>query len=177
MTPPPVLEAVEVLIERATGQRVLADASGPTYLVTDEVKIEVELPVLRSIDTRVFDLGAANPGNWEQGEWEALLGGDLGPWAMVVDKAEVVSLCHTPAMAGNSADAGTWTREDRRGRGLAAATVAAWAPLIVASGRTPFYSTSTTNRSSQRVAGRLRRPLLGTLWWFGESGDRASSPI
>ena len=63
--------------------------------------------------------------NWEQEEWNQLLDGELGPWAFVVDGDRVVSMCHSARLVDIGAEAGTWTDEDYRGRGYAAAAAAA----------------------------------------------------
>ena len=83
---------------------------------------------------------------------------------MALEDRSVVSICHTPVANARAAEAGTWTRAEFRGRGLAAACTAEWARLLRPSGRLLFYSTSRSNRSSQRVAARLRLRRLGCLW-------------
>lgn len=60
-----------------------------------------------------------------------------------------------------------------RGKGHAAAVTAEWADLIRASARLLFYSTSGTNRSSQRVAARLGLRRIGYLWQL-QSINRAA---
>jgi predicted GNAT family acetyltransferase len=109
-------------------------------------------------------LEAANPGNWPPDEWQDLLAGRLGAWVMALVDGRVASICHTPRLNARAAEAGTWTRTDFRGRGLAAACTAEWAQLLRPSGRLLFYSTSRSNRSSQRVAARLGLHQLGCLW-------------
>jgi predicted GNAT family acetyltransferase len=48
-----------------------------------------------------------------------------------------------------------------RARGFAAAAPAAWSRLPSLAGRALFYSTQTTNLSSQRVTARLGLRLIG----------------
>jgi hypothetical protein len=50
---------------------------------------------------------------------------------------------------------------------LAAAVTAGWSRLDSLAGRDLFYSTSTANRSSQRVAERLGLPRLGARLAIG----------
>ena len=104
------------------------------------------------------------PPTWEDWDWRALLAGDYGPWAMVVEDDRVLSLCHSARLAPEGVEAGTWTREEARGLGLAATATAAWAEACRDLPGHIFYSTDTANGSSQRVAARLGLPLLGQLW-------------
>jgi predicted GNAT family acetyltransferase len=83
---------------------------------------------------------------------------------MAVSDGEVVSICHCARLSERGAEAGVWTDEDHRGRGLAAAVTAAWASLLEGSGRVLFYSTSAENVSSQRVAARLGLREIGWMW-------------
>ncbi|TML85705.1 MAG: GNAT family N-acetyltransferase [Actinobacteria bacterium] len=62
------------------------------------------------------------------------------------------------------AEAGLWTYPAYRGNGFGAHTTARWANLITDGGRTAFYSTSSENLSSQRVAERLGVPVFA--WWW-----------
>lgn len=59
-------------------------------------------------------------------------------------------------------EAGVWTYEPYRRRGLATAVVARWIDLV--DGRTAFYSTSDGNVASQGVARRLGLRPVGH-WW------------
>lgn len=89
------------------------------------------------------------------------------PWAAALaDDGAVGSVCETardaPEVGG--AEAGVWTYEAYRRRGLAAAAVAEWMEVQAGRGRTPFYSTSADNLASQRVARRLELRPVG--WWW-----------
>lgn len=139
-------------------------SSGPSYLIPPTVTFPAAGEIIRSDGADIDRLHDANPGNWEPKEWLDLLAGKLGPWAMAVHEGRVVSICHTPAHSDRAVEAGTWTDPQFRGQGHAAATTAAWLPLITASGRIAFYSTASQNASSQRVAARLGLRPIGTLW-------------
>lgn len=159
--PPPSLRQCQALLRQELGPVELS--SGPSYLVPTDVRYDADATVVQSGSPDAATLHQANPGNWEPDEWADLLAGKLGPWAMVVAGTTVVSICHTPASSSHGAEAGTWTRPDRRGRGYAAAATAAWASLFTG-GQQLFYSTSAANQSSQRVAARLNLRLIGWLW-------------
>jgi predicted GNAT family acetyltransferase len=117
-----------------------------------------------------------NPGNWEHDEWNDLLDGTLGPWAMAVAGGRVVSLCHTPLpMTESAAECGVWTHPDARGQGYAAAVTATWADILRPSDRSLFYGTDAQNLSSQHVAVRLRLRLLGWTWSLAQVDDTQNS--
>src|SRR5688572_22031711 len=62
-------------------------------------------------------LRALNPGNWDHDEWNDLLDGTLGPWAMAVLDGRIVSICHTPLpVTEHAAECGVWTLPEARGR-------------------------------------------------------------
>lgn len=118
--------------------------------------------------------GLQRPVTWEQDDWGDLLAGRIGPWAMVIDEqGRVLSLCHSARYAPTGFEAGTWTTEEARGRGLAAAATAAWAQACRTIGGLIFYSTDAYNLASQRVAARLKLPPIGQLWKFrpADEGD------
>jgi RimJ/RimL family protein N-acetyltransferase len=163
--PPARLEQWRILLEDALSAAVtLSPGSGPSYLIHDDVAFPATAPLVRSDSDDVADLRAVRPGNWGPDEWHDLLDGSLGPWAMATHADRVISICHTPKANTRAAEAGTWTHPDFRGHGHAAATTAEWAALMRPSGRLPFYSTSQTNVSSQRVASRLGLRQIGSLW-------------
>lgn len=88
------------------------------------------------------------------------------PWVVAVVDGTVGAVCETardaPEVGG--AEAGVWTYEAFRRRGLATAAVAAWMDVQAERGRTAFYSTSAGNLASQGVARRLGLRPLG--WWW-----------
>ena len=107
--------------------------------------------------------------NWTPEEWESLIAGELGPFAFALIDGRVVSLCHCSRIRPESAEAGVWTQPDFRGKGLAASVTAAWARPVQETGRMAFYSTSSGNRSSQRVAARLGLRNIGWVWTLSAS--------
>lgn len=115
------------------------------------------------------------PPTWDGPDWDRLLEGRYGPWAMVVDDDRMLSLCHSARLATAGVEAGTWTAEDARGRGLAAVATAAWAEACQDLPGHIFYSTDANNLASQRVAARLKLPLLGQLWKL-RAADEGDGP-
>jgi hypothetical protein len=160
--PPPALERCEQLLgplERRAGPSYLI---GPTTRFASAVHLEPDAGRLRDL----------NPGNWHPVEWDELLDGRLGPWAIATAAGRVASICHTPGpLTPRGAECGVWTHPDFRGQGYAAATTAAWADLVRPSGRYLFYSTDADNHSSQRVARRLGLELLGWTWRLAPPRD------
>src|SRR5262249_12636518 len=145
--PPPVPTAIEAC------RRLLGDVeieAGPSYVIPDDVQVEstVEIVCSGATGPAIEGLRGANPGNWDPVEWTELLDGRLGPWAIAVVDGAAVSICHTPVpMTAHAAECGVWTDPQHRGRGYAAATAAAWVPLVRAPGRHLFYMTDDNNRS------------------------------
>lgn len=86
----------------------------------------------------------------------------LEPWTVAVVDGQVAAVCETARSATTSVEAGVWTYEPYRRRGLAAAVTAAWSAQVAE--RTAFYSTSDDNLASQGVARRLGLRPLGQ-WW------------
>jgi hypothetical protein len=79
----------------------------------------------------------------------------LGPVAVCVDGGAAVAICFCARITARVAEAGVYTVEAYRGRGLAVDTVRGWAGRVRAGGRLPLYSTSWANTASQAVARRL----------------------
>jgi RimJ/RimL family protein N-acetyltransferase len=170
---PPALAACRAIMEPSCAP--LSRAAGPTYLIEPHVRFATRAVVARSDTSSVAWLRHLNPGNWEHEEWQELLDGVLGPWAMAVVDGRVVSICHTPRpVTARAAECGVWTHPDERGRGYAAAVTAAWADILRPSGRYLFYSTDAGNRSSQRVAARLQLRLIGWTWSLTRAGPGAA---
>jgi len=151
------------LLEREAGTtRVESEL---IFLIREDLQAEpvLELDVLSSARVGSRAASLERPLNWNEDEWADLLRGRLGPWTMAVVNEAVVSVCHTPALVtADAAECGVWTHPDFRGRRLAETTIAAWAALVRAPGRSLFYSTDTRNHPSRRVAERLGLELIGT---------------
>ena len=137
----------------------------PYYLFEPGVLVEVTTPIVRSdapLDERLRSL---NPGNWDDDEWDDLLDGTLGPWAMALLDGRIVSICHTPRpMTERAAECGVWTDPDYRGRGLATEVAATWADILHPSGRFLFYAHDAQNVASRHVAARLGLRPIGRIW-------------
>lgn len=172
--PPPALDLCRRILE--TG-RAIEPSAGPSFVFSDVVPSSTGIDVERSDGPRREALRDANPGNWLPIEWDELLDGRLGPWAMVLDGERAVSICHTPGpLTPRGAECGVWTEPRFRGRGYAAATATAWATILRPTGRVLFYGTDAHNRSSQRVAERLELRLIGWTWRL-RAPDPAAAPV
>lgn len=160
--PPPVLDHCARILDTGGG---LQRTAGPSYVFPPDARFASSVAVERSDGSSVAHLRNANPGNWHPVEWDELLDGRLGPWALVVDGGRAISICHTPRpLTERAAECGVWTDPPLRGRGHAAATASAWIALVRAPQRHLFYSTDADNRSSQRVAERLQLREIGWTW-------------
>jgi hypothetical protein len=164
--PPVALERCRRILGRSGPVHLTALRS---YVFVGDARFASGASIARSGDPRAADdervLRGANPGNWHPIEWNELLDGRLGPWAMALDGAVVISICHTPRrVTKRAAECGVWTRPGFRGRGHAAATTSEWAALLRAPGRSLFYSAGAANLSSQRVASRLVLEQIGWIW-------------
>ena len=110
-------------------------------------------------------LRAARPqGWWEPQEWDDLLAGRLGPWAIGIEERLVVAVCHTPVCSLVAAEAGVWTHPEARGQGYAGGVTTAWANVARCQLRTLFYSTAIENAASQAVARKLGLRPIGQIW-------------
>ncbi len=83
------------------------------------------------------------------------------PWCVALEGGEIAATAFAARLGPLGAEVGVYTFPGFRGRGLAAAVTARWSSLACLAGRCLFYSTQTTNRSSQRVAQRLGLARLG----------------
>jgi GNAT superfamily N-acetyltransferase len=166
--PPRALDHCRRLLD--AGGRALSFSAGPSFLIEVPPQLGSGLHIERSDAWTGDALGNANPGNWHPVEWGELLDGCLGPWAMAIEGALVVSICHTPVpVTERGAECGVWTHPAFRGRGYGAAVVSAWAEILRPSGRYLFYSTRADNLPSQRLARRLQLRPLGWTWRFGDA--------
>jgi hypothetical protein len=172
------LERYEPLLTAGCGP-MLREA-GPYYLVGPDVRFSSDVRIERSDAPRGEGLRGSNPGNWHPVEWDELLDGQLGPWAMATEDHRVISICHTPSpMNERTAECGVWTDPEFRGRGHAAAVTSEWAAVLRPSGRYLFYSTDADNLSSQRVAQRLKLRPLGWIGRLRQAGrtDQQFHPL
>ena len=140
--------------------------SGPSYLIPPGTAFDSGADVRRSdaADVEAMRDYSADRRDWSVEEWRLLLDGAYGPWAVALDGARVIAICHSARLTDRGAEAGVWTDPGYRGRGHASAVTAAWASLPALAGRRLFYSTSAENISSQRVAARLGLRPIGWTW-------------
>lgn len=162
--PPAGMPRCAQLLEAAVGP--VETSSGPCYVIPSAPTFTSAAAIRRSNDAVIEGLRHMNPprANWSGEEWNSLVDGALGPWVMATVDAQVIAICHSARLTQRGAEAGVWTDPDHRGQGHAAAVTAAWASLLAGSGRCLFYSTSSTNTSSQRVAARLNLRPIGWTW-------------
>ncbi len=163
-TPPVALDRCARLLGQSLGP--VEVASSPSYVVPPGTAFESTAEIRRSDagDVEALRGLVTDRANWSAEEWQSLLDGALGPWAVATVGDRLGAICHSARLAPRGAEAGVWTDPDFRGLGYAAAVTAAWAALLAPSGRHLFYSTSADNRSSQRVAARLRLRPIGWMW-------------
>jgi RimJ/RimL family protein N-acetyltransferase len=165
-TPPASIARCEQLLGDSLGRVVLS--ASPAYVIPPGTAFfQPAARIVRSDGEETETLRGQNPkgANWSPDEWQQLLNGDFGPWAVAMVGKQIISICHSAArLTDRGAEAGVWTDPDFRGRGHAAAVTAAWASLLAPSGRHLFYSHSSTNLSSQRVAARLGLRPIGWRW-------------
>jgi hypothetical protein len=83
------------------------------------------------------------------------------PWCMAIEGDEIAAIAFAARLGTVGAEIGVYTFPKFRSRGFAAAVTASWSALPSLDGRALFYSTSGSNRSSQRVAGRLGLRMFG----------------
>jgi hypothetical protein len=163
-TQPASIARCRQLLKDSLGPVVLS--VGPSYVISPTTAFESGVEIQRSDgeSTEALRNQVAKRANWSAEEWNLLLDGSFGPWAIATIDGRVIAICHCARLADRGAEAGVWTDPEFRGQGHAAAVTAAWASLLAPSGRHLFYSTSATNLSSQRVAARLDLHLIGWMW-------------
>ncbi|RYG23608.1 GNAT family N-acetyltransferase [bacterium] len=163
-SPQALLDEYRRLIQRVIGVEV---QGGPSYVFPQEA-ISVgttDLRIVTSEEEVLPELRAGRPKAWwETGEWDDLLEGRLGPWAIGLLGGSIVAICHTPVGSSVAAEAGVWTHPDWRGRGYAVEVTAAWAGVARRRFETLFYSTNSENASSQGVARKLGLRPVGWIW-------------
>jgi len=129
-------------------------------------------PVPRRSSGTDDDLIPLRPADWwEPDEWCDLLAGELGPWAMSMEAGQVTALCHTSRLSERAAEAGVWAHPNFRGHGRASAATAVWAGHPDLGDRVRFYSTSSDNGASRRVAAKLGLRPIGWIWKLSVERD------
>jgi Acetyltransferase (GNAT) domain len=83
------------------------------------------------------------------------------PWVVAIEDREIAAIAFAARLGDQGAEIGVCTFPKFRARGFASAVTASWSSLASLDGRTLFYSTSRSNRSSQRVAARLGLRMIG----------------
>ncbi|MEV3872000.1 GNAT family N-acetyltransferase [Streptomyces sp. NPDC049906] len=169
-------EALRRLVASLDDRRVSVEG-GPSYVFPDRLTVPdpSPLPVITSTtDGLRTARRLVRPDNWQPEEWDELVNGRMGQWAMAVHDREPVSICFTPASNATAAEAGVWTRPDFRGKRLAPVVLAAWSERERPARSVLFYSTTADNHASRSVARALGLTPLGWIWTVGEdpSGPR-----
>ena len=163
-TPPASIARYEQLLKDALGPVELS--SGPGYVIPLATAFQSAAEIQRSDgeSTEALRNRVAEKAGWNSDEWNLLLDGSFGPWAVATKGGQVIAICHSARVTDRGAEAVVWTDPDFRGQGHAAAVTAAWASLLAPGGQHLFYSTSADNTSSQGVAARLSLRLIGWRW-------------
>lgn len=145
---------------------------GPRFLIESLPAIPVGATVADSTaPADVRQAGTRRPPDWAPAQWDALLTGALGPWAMLLDQAEVLSICHTSRDSAAGAEAGIWAGPRSTGTGYKAAAMAAWATVMRKRDDRPlFYSTPDEDDSAQRLAASPGLRPIGWIWSLRAAG-------
>lgn len=139
---------------------------GPSYLIESLTAVPTGATVADStVPGDVTRAGAPLPPDWEPAQWDALLGGVLGPWAMLLGQSEVLSICHTSRDSAAGAEASIWASPKLTGTRHVAEATAAWATLMRKRDDRPlFCNLSDASDSAQRIAVGLSLRPLGWIW-------------
>ena len=154
------LEAILDLLSPATspvaGSPTCEAVRGPVWLVPEDVQAPPltsgQLVEITPANADLVADGAADP----RPDLAHLL-----PCAAVIEDGRAVTRCYCSRLTDRAAEAGLGTVAAYRGRGHGPVATAAWARLVRATGRLPFYSTSWENAASHRVAVKLGLQLVG----------------
>lgn len=96
--------------------------------------------------------------------WTAQEFPERSPIMAIIEDGVPVSICFCARLTNSFAEAGVETNPRFRGRGFAGLATAAWAAAIRASGRTPIYSTSSSNAPSLALARKLGLVACASYW-------------
>jgi hypothetical protein len=169
-TVPRPLEVLRTALDRSQVRAPCTIIGGPTYVFPARVDLSFAEPlpiIISTAEGRMRARALDRPGNWQPDEWADLVSGRFGSWAMALDNNTAVSIGHSPKSTACCVEAGIWTREDWRGRGLAPAVSKRWWECERQFKQTVFYSTTRDNRASRAVARKLGLVPVGWLWRLG----------
>lgn len=93
------------------------------------------------------------------------------PIMAILENGVPMGICFCSRRSESVAEAGVETAPEFRGRGIAGLATTAWATAIRASGRTPIYSTSWSNRPSLAVACKLGLVACASYWSLFAKAD------
>jgi hypothetical protein len=147
------------LFQKALGNDPAKDPThfGPAYQFPDNLPVSANVTRMTDADLPLL-LGIWNSMEEIEREFEV-----RQPFCAVIEDGVAVSQCFSARLTDRAAAAGVETLEKYRGRGYASAVVAAWAKMVIDSGRIPFYDTWWENVASQAVARKLGLIHYATL--------------
>lgn len=126
---------------------------GPCFLVPREAASTRQ--VVRLTRDNISEVGL------DGFEWLAEEIDYVQPCIAFLHANRAVSICRSVRVTSQAHEAGLETLVEYRGKGYAAAVVAAWAMEVRKGGGLPLYSTSWENPASQRVASKLGLSFYG----------------
>jgi GNAT superfamily N-acetyltransferase len=136
-----------------SGLRVTAMRAGPLYAFPDTLAHRRAcIPITE--DNKDLLRGGLD-------EWIPA-GATPQPFIAAVVDGRAVAICASVSRSSRAHAAGVETDPHFRGRGLAAAVVAAWAGAVRSQGAIPYYGTSFDNLASQAVARRLGLKVIAS---------------
>ena len=115
---------------------------GPAYVAQEQVPLVGQATRLTPENAHLLKEGFLEPGEIHA----------LDPSFAVLADGRFRSTCQTVRRTDTSIEAGTDTEEPYRGRGFAVQATTAWINAALERNLMPFYSTSSDNTASQRVA-------------------------
>lgn len=145
---------------------------GPSYLIETLPDIPAGATVTDStVPADVHGAGTPRPPGWEPAEWDALLDGLRGRWAMLLGPPDVLCICYTARDSATGAEAGIWINPQCTGSGPAVVAAARWAALMrKRDGRPLFYRPPDVDDVTQRLAASLGLRPIGWLWSLRTAG-------
>ena len=150
--PPLHLEIYKIILESHAPVRNIYH--GPAYHFPETIAAPSGITATRMTQSNAPALQPDFPWLFSQLEF-------MPPVFAVVQEGRAVAACFSSRFPGAANEAGVHTLEGFRGRGYAAAVVAAWATAIRELGHIPLYGTTWSNFGSQAVARKLGLEMYG----------------